>query len=105
MNHHKTLFEQTHINIVQDPAHNTATLGDCMDLLRALESHSVDLIATDPPYEINFEHNDWDAHNTLHWSVLSKEFYRILKPTGNLVMFQGWSNVLTTRNEVENTLH
>jgi len=73
------------------------TEGDTHDLLQSVEDNSVDLIATDPPYEINFENNDWDKPNTLNWKSLAKEFHRILKPNGNLVLFQGWSCVAETK--------
>ena len=33
MNHPNTLFKQNNINIQQNSLHNTATLGDCMELL------------------------------------------------------------------------
>lgn len=96
-----TLFKQDNIEVVRYPTRNTATLGDCMDLLCALEPASVDLIATDPPYEIHFENNEWDSNDSLNWEFLAKQFYRILKPTGALVMFQGWSNVARTQTHFE----
>ena len=97
MSNNAILFKQNNITVQQNPAQNIATLGDCTDLLRALKANSVDLIATDPPYEINFENNEWDLERSLNWQFLAKEFYRILKPTGNLVVFQGWSNVAQTQ--------
>ncbi len=71
--------------------------ADCLDIIFTLEDQSVDLIAIDPPYEINYNNFDWDKKN-LDWSVLSEEFHRILKDTGNLVIFQGWSNVTKTKD-------
>ncbi len=79
---------------------NQIVLGDCIELLPKLPENSVDLIATDPPYEINFEGNEWDAKGFLNWNLLTKEFNRILKPTGNLIVFQGWSNVMLTHTEI-----
>jgi len=70
---------------------------DCMLRLPAIENESVDLIAIDPPYEIGYA--EWDKG--MNWDVLSKEFHRILKPTGNLVVFQGWSNVAETKRILE----
>ena len=102
MNHNNTLFQQNKVQILRHPTRNTATLGDCMDLLRTLKANSVDLIATDPPYEINFENNKWDSEHSLNWHFLAKEFYRIIKPTGNLVVFQGWSNVAQTQVYLNN---
>jgi len=70
---------------------------DCMLRLPAIENESVDLIAIDPPYEIGYA--EWDKG--MNWDVLSQEFHRILKPTGNLVVFQGWSNVAETKRILE----
>ena len=70
---------------------------DCMLRLPAIENESVDLIAIDPPYEIGYA--EWDKG--MNWEVLSQEFHRILKPTGNLVVFQGWSNVAETKRILE----
>jgi len=71
--------------------------ADCFDLLKFIKSNSIDLIAIDPPYEINFEQNNWDKLNSLDWETLAYEFNRILKNTGSLIIFQGWSNVLKTQ--------
>ena len=35
-------------------------LGDCLELLKGLESNSVDSIVTDPPYGIAFMGENWD---------------------------------------------
>jgi len=80
---------------------NSVVLGDCMELLPSIKSESIDLIATDPPYEINFENNDWDRDNSLDWNSLAKEFFRALKPAGTLILFQGWSSVMNTHSYLE----
>ncbi len=71
--------------------------GNCFSLIQKMEDNCVDLIATDPPYEINFEDNYWDKPNTLNWDYLAKEFKRVLKPNGALIIFQGWSQVCETK--------
>jgi len=71
--------------------------GDTNNLIHHIPNESIDLIATDPPYEINFEGNYWDKPNQLNWHFLSKEFKRVLKPKGSLIIFQGWSNVSKTK--------
>lgn len=78
---------------------NQLVFGDCLTLLSKIDSRSIDLIATDPPYEIHFENNAWDSENSLEWEVLSREFFRVLKPTGNFIVFQGWSNVMRTHEK------
>ena len=77
-------------------------LGDANELIKEIDSNSVDLIATDPPYEINFENNDWDEPNSLNWRYLASEFKRVLKPDGSLIVFQGWSQVCNTKAVLDN---
>lgn len=69
---------------------------NCFNILPDLKSDSINLIVIDPPYEINYLNQDWDKVNSLDWNILFKEFHRILKPTGNLIIFQGWSSVCNT---------
>ncbi len=84
--------------------------GDCFDLISSISDKSVDLILVDPPYHISRDSNfnkfasdassdmitkysgisidfgDWDKKN-LDWSVLFKEYYRVLKDGGTLIIF------------------
>ena len=76
-------------------------LGDANSLIKEIEDNSIDLIATDPPYEINFENNDWDKPEFLNWEYFAEEFKRVLKPAGNLIVFQGWSHVINTSLELK----
>lgn len=77
-------------------------LGDCFENLSKIGDNTIDLIAIDPPYEILYENLEWDK-KSLNWYLLRDEFNRILKPTGNLVIFQGWSNVSETKKILEET--
>jgi site-specific DNA-methyltransferase (adenine-specific) len=70
-------------------------LGDCFELLKTIDSSSINLIAIDPPYEINYSNAEWD-NKSLNWDFLFSEFKRILTPDGNLIIFQGWSKVSDT---------
>jgi len=83
---------QSNVNLV---------LGDANHLIQEIEDHSIDLIATDPPYEINFENNYWDKPNGLNWNFLAKEFNRVLKENGSLILFQGWSHVCETKQVLD----
>jgi site-specific DNA-methyltransferase (adenine-specific) len=74
--------------------------GECIEEMSKFQDNSVDLIAIDPPYEIFFEKNEWDK-KILDWDILCNEYFRILKPTGNLIVFQGWSNVSETKSILE----
>jgi site-specific DNA-methyltransferase (adenine-specific) len=88
---------------------NVNFLGDCFEILPTIKNDSVDLILTDPPYLISRESNfkkvskhtpedlktkynisidfgEWD-NTDLDWSLLFKEYSRILKKGGTLIMF------------------
>ena len=79
--------------------------GDCLVEMKKIEDNSVDLILTDPPYIISRETNfnkgggneskygslsmdfgDWDK-KPLDIKLLIKEWYRILKDGGTLIVF------------------
>jgi site-specific DNA-methyltransferase (adenine-specific)/modification methylase len=80
--------------------------GDSFDLIKDIPSESVDLILTDPPYnlspystgniklpwrkEINNDLADWDkkAFNPIDWVY---EFKRILKYSGNIFAFTSYN--------------
>lgn len=70
----------------------------CNDSLTALhglmaQGIQVDAIITDPPYNIN--QAEWDNDFDLFKIIpLCKQ---LLKPNGNLIIFQGWSNVCETK--------
>jgi site-specific DNA-methyltransferase (adenine-specific) len=62
---------------------------DCLELLRALPSDSVQLIVCDPPYNIQVA--EWDAREDyLAWaSRWLREAERVLAQSGSLVIFGG----------------
>ncbi len=84
--------------------------GDCFDLISSISDKSVDLILVDPPYHISRDSNfnkfstdansdmitkygsisidfgDWDKGD-LDWNTLFKEYYRVLKEGGTLIVF------------------
>lgn len=74
--------------------------GDCFEIIKEIKDESVDLICTDPPYEIKYD--KWDTK--LNWEFLFDQYKRILKPDGNCIIFQGWSNVCNTIKIGENFL-
>lgn len=75
---------------------------DCFSALKDIPDHSIDLILTDPPYniakystgnlkfdwrsDINNDLAEWDL-TELHPEDLIGEFKRILKPQGNIFIF------------------
>ena len=64
--------------------------GDCIEEFKKLEDESIDLIATDPPY--NMDKADWDSYGSGEefarwcekWLVECK---RVLKPEGSIYIF------------------
>lgn len=81
--------------------------GDCFNSISNIKSKSVDLILTDPPYSISrksrFIYSDENKNKVKHkykfsldfgeWDVildydfLFKEYYRVLKSSGTLILF------------------
>lgn len=67
-------------------------VGDSLEVLKKIKSESIDLICTDPPYNIGI--SKWDhIPNYLEWlcSIL-KECKRVLKSTGTMFLMcaQQW---------------
>jgi len=56
--------------------------GDALSLIKSVKSSSVDLVFCDFPFKFKLE----------KVKVLSEEFYRVLKPTGSLVMINNPAN-------------
>lgn len=84
-------------------------LGDCLQELPKIESNSIDLIVTDPPYLISKDSNfkqisentskematkynisidfgNWDKVE-LDWNILFSHWFRILKKSGTIIVF------------------
>ena len=57
--------------------------GDCLELMKNIPDGSVDMILTDPPYQITS--CDWDSMIPLE--PMWKELKRIIKPNGACVLF------------------
>lgn len=72
---------------------------DYLDLLSKIESESVDVVISDPPYGINYQNNYTSKiHDKIEgdssffsYEELAKECYRVLKPNSALFLFTGWS--------------
>jgi len=81
---------------------------DCLDTMKKLPTNSIDLILTDPPYNIGvfmknrqanlnrmrsnyFDRAGWDNEEYNEWmknmSLFLKESHRVLKKKGALIMF------------------
>lgn len=74
---------------------------NCFNILPTLENNSIDCIICDPPYNINFE--KWDNNFDIFKAL--EECIRILKPNGNLIIFQGYSNVCEVKQYLDKKLN
>ena len=79
---------------------------DYFKFIKSIKSNSIDLILSDPPYNINkystgninvkgrkvINNNiaDWDKIE-IEPSELAFEFSRVIKPTGNIFIFTGYN--------------
>jgi len=81
------------IDIGQRPYFSTemgsAYLGDSLDLLPKIESQSIDLICTSPPFALvrKKAYGNVDSTEYVDWFMpFAREFARILRPKGSLVI-------------------
>lgn len=78
-------------------------LGDCLELMKNIPDKSVDLVLTDPPYNIARENNfhtvgragidfgEWDKDADIFSYI--KDCSRVLKKDGSLIIFNDWKNL------------
>ena len=95
--------------------------SDCFKFLKTIKDNSIDLVLIDPPYEVSRETNfqsgdptgrdtdrfrvsmdfgDWD-NNFTGLSIVIKECYRILKPSGTLICFYDLWKITTLKEYFE----
>lgn len=77
--------------------------GDCLEVMAGFESESVDMVLTDPPYNIARDNNfntmgragidfgEWDKGADLFSYI--NECYRVLNKNGSFVVFNAWKNL------------
>lgn len=68
---------------------NQMLLGDCEEVLKSFPDNSIDLIVTSPPYADSRKNVYGGIHpdKYVEWFLpKSKEFLRILKPTGTFIL-------------------
>jgi len=71
------------------PTSHIVAVGDCLDALCRIPDQSIQLVICDPPYNINVA--AWDDHaQYVNWAgEWIGEVERVLKPSGNFVLFGG----------------
>lgn len=80
-----------------------AYLGDSLELMREIPEDSVDLIFTSPPYALHFkkEYGNKSQAEYVGWFLeFAREMFRIIKPTGSVVIDIGgsWQQGRPTRS-------
>ena len=70
--------------------------GDCLEVMKTIESGSVDAIITDPPYGTTA--CKWDS--VIDFGLMWEQLNRIIKPNGAIVLFskQPFTSVLNCSN-------
>ena len=70
--------------------------GDCLELMKDIPGGSVDLILTDPPFQVTA--CEWDK--IIPFDEMWRELKRIIKPNGAIVLFgcEPFSSALRTSN-------
>jgi len=78
-------------------------LGDCLELMKKIPDKSIDLVLTDPPYNIARKNNfntmgsngidfgEWDKDADIFSYI--KECYRVLKGGGSFITFSDWKKL------------
>lgn len=71
---------------------------DCFNILEKLIQQNVlvDAIICDPPYNIKYNNEEWDKD--FDFEKACQLCFKLLKDGGNLILFQGWSEVCNTIN-------
>ena len=77
--------------------------GDCLDVMKSIPDNSIDLILTDPPYNMSQKNNfhtmnrsginfgEWDKKFDLFSYI--DEVVRLLNKNGSFVVFNSWQNL------------
>lgn len=80
---------------------NKVIQGDCLVEMAKIHDESVDLIILDPPYNLSMD--KWDRFTSEGYikllELVSNECGRIIKDTGSVWCFSGWSSVEVVRSQ------
>jgi site-specific DNA-methyltransferase (adenine-specific) len=77
--------------------HNTVIHGDCIEVMQAMPTRSVDFILTDPPYIASYKSRDNQTlrndDNAAWLKPAFAEMHRVLKNDACAISFYGWPKV------------
>ena len=86
---------------------DTITCGDNIEIMRGMDSESIDLIYADPPFNSNRDYGAFDdkfggLDAYIDWMVPRlQEMHRILKPTGSIYCHIDWHAVHYIKVEMD----
>lgn len=88
-----------------ETTHHAIFIEDSIKFLKKMPNNSVQLVLVDPPYNLDID--TWDTfENYLHWAKpWLDEIYRILKETGNCVIFGGFQFQDLKRGDLLEIMH
>lgn len=87
-------YRDTNVNLM---------LGDCLERMKEIPDGSVDLVLTDPPYNISIDNNfktmgragidfgEWDKDADIFSYI--KDVSRVLNKDGSFIVFNDWKNL------------
>ena len=83
--------------------------ADLLDKMKDIPSESIDLIVTDPPYNLNKNYgNNQDTREFIEYMEFSKKWLkeadRVLKPTGTIYVFMGMRYISYIYNILESDM-
>ena len=78
---------------------NKIHLGNAIDLLPEIESKSIDLIFSDPPYLHSLAdlYKSWNSRN-MDWEFYAEQFNRVLKDNGEVALFSDFPTAVAISN-------
>jgi DNA modification methylase len=83
------------MSLLAAPFQNRVLHGDCVEVMRQMETGSVDFILTDPPYLVNYRSRDGrivaNDDNADWLEPAFQEMHRILKNGSFCLSFYGWN--------------